>query len=108
MSIKDPVHPGWVVKDCLEEHALSVTDAATVLDVTRPMLSRIINGRSAISPEMALRLSKAFGDTPEMWLQMQMNYDLAVARRNEHSIRVKRYEGRDPELLQPSLEIQYG
>ncbi|MCO6453339.1 MAG: HigA family addiction module antidote protein [Caldilineales bacterium] len=92
MSMKSPPHPGGVVKDCIEDLGLSVTDAAKVLDVTRPTLSRVINGRSAISPEMAIRLSKAFGSTPEMWLRMQTAYDLAQARKHADAINVQRYE----------------
>ncbi len=91
MPMNNPPHPGGVVKDCIDELGLSVTDAATVLDVTRPTLSRVINGRSAISPEMAIRLSKAFGSTPEMWLRMQTAYDLAQARSHADAIHVQRY-----------------
>ena len=71
MTMKNPPHPGGVVKECIEDLGLSVTDVATVLGVTRPTLSRVTNGRSAISTEMAIRLSKAFGSTPEMWLRSQ-------------------------------------
>ena len=80
MTMENPPHPGGVVKDCIEDLGLSVTDAAKVLGVTRPTLSRVINGHSAISPEMAIRLSKAFGSTAEMWLRLQSAYDLAQAR----------------------------
>lgn len=76
---KESSSPGGVVKDCIEDLGLSVTNAAKVLDVTRPTLSRVINGRAAISPEMSIRLSKGFGNTPEMWLRMQTAYDLATA-----------------------------
>jgi antitoxin HigA-1 len=92
MPMKNPPHPGGIVKDCLEDLGLSVTDAAKVLDVTRPTLSKVINGKSAISPEMAIRLSLAFGSTPEMWLRMQLAYDLAQARNQAATIHVKRYE----------------
>src|SRR5262245_59555646 len=92
MPMKNPPHPGGIVKDCLEDLGLSVTDAAKVLDVTRPTLSKVINGKSAISPEMAIRLSLAFGSTPEMWLRMQLAYDLAQARNQAATINVKRYE----------------
>jgi addiction module HigA family antidote len=90
--MKNPPHPGGVVRDCIEDLGLSVTDAAKVLGVTRPTLSRVINGRSAISPVMAIRLSKAFGSTPEMWLRLQSAYDLAQARARTESINVQRYE----------------
>ncbi len=70
MLMKNPPHPGGVAKDCLEDLDLTVTEAAKVLAVTRPTLSRVINGESALSPEMAIRLSKAFGSTAEMWLRM--------------------------------------
>jgi addiction module HigA family antidote len=86
MPMNSPPHPGGVVRDCIEDLGLSVTEAAKVLDVTRPTLSRVINGRSGISPEMAIRLSKAFGSTPEMWLRMQTAYDLAQAQKHADAI----------------------
>ena len=92
MPMKNPPHPGGIVKDCIDDLGLSVTDAAKVLGVTRPTLSRLINGRAGISPEMAVRLSKAFGSTPEMWLRMQMAYDLAQVQARADRIDVKRYE----------------
>ena len=61
-----------------------------MLGVTRQALNNIVNGKSGISPEMAIRLSKAFGSTPETWLRIQLAYDLAEARRNESKIRVRR------------------
>lgn len=93
MPMKNPVHPGRIVKhDCLEPLGLSVTAAAKVLGVSRQALNNIVNEKAGISPEMALRLFKAFGGTPESWLLMQVNYDLAEARRHEGKIRVRRYE----------------
>lgn len=96
MPMKNPPHPGGIVKDCIEDLGLSVTDAAKILDVARPTLSRVLNGKSAISPEMAIRLSVAFGSTAEMWLRMQTAYDLAQARAHADQIRVKRYEPPHP------------
>jgi antitoxin HigA-1 len=91
MSMREPVHPGRIVRhDCLEPLGLSVTEGARVLGVTRQALSNIVNGKSGISPEMAIRLSKAFGSTPETWLRMQLAYDLAAARKNESKIKVRR------------------
>ena len=91
MPMKTPAHPGRIVKSaCLEPLGLSVTDGAKVLDVTRQTLTKIVNGKSGISPEMAIRLSKAFGSTPETWLRMQVAYDLAQARRDESKIKVRR------------------
>jgi addiction module HigA family antidote len=94
MPMKNPPHPGGIIKDCIADLGLSVTDAAKVLDVARPTLSRVIHGKSAISPEMAIRLSIAFGSTAEMWLRMQTAYDLAQARAQADAIRVERYEPR--------------
>jgi len=84
MPIKNPVHPGQIVRhDCLKPLGLSVTAGAKVLGVTPQALNNIVNGRSGISPEMAIRLTKAFGITEQTWLGMQMAYDLAAARKNE-------------------------
>lgn len=91
MPMKNPAHPGRIVRSaCLEPLGLSVTEGAKVLDVTRQTLTKIVNGKSGISPEMAIRLSKAFGGTPETWLRMQVSYDLAQARRDEDKIKVRR------------------
>lgn len=91
MPMKNPPHPGGSIRSaCLEPLGLSVTDGAKVLGVTRQTLTKVVNGRSGISPEMALRLAKAFGSTPETWLRMQLAYDLAQARRDESKIRVRR------------------
>jgi addiction module HigA family antidote len=69
---------------------LSVTAGAKVLGVTRQALNNIVNSKSGISPEMAIRLTKAFGSTPETWLRMQLAYDLAAARKDESKIKVRR------------------
>ena len=91
MPMKNPVHPGRIVRhDCLEPLGLSVTGGAKVLGVTRQALNNIVNGKSGISPEMAIRLTKAFGSTEETWLRMQIAYDLAAARKNESKIKVQR------------------
>jgi len=88
--MKNPVHPGQIVKhDCIEALGLTVTEAAVALGVTRPTLSRVINGRAAISPEMAIRLSKAFGSRPETWLRMQLALDLAHAAKQAAGIKVR-------------------
>ncbi len=92
MPMKNPPHPGSAIKyDCLEALGLSVTAGARVLGVARPTLSNVINGKAAISPEMAIRLEKAFGSTADAWLRMQAAYDLAQARKREKDIKVKRY-----------------
>ena len=91
MPMKNPVHPGLIVRhDCLEPLDLSVTEAAKVLGVSRQALNNVVNGRAGISPEMAIRLTKAFGSTPETWLHMQLAYDLAAARKHESKIKVRR------------------
>ena len=80
--MRNPPHPGRLIaKACLEPLGLGVTAGATVLGVARPTLIRLINGRAGLSPEMAIRLEKAFGGTAEAWLRMQAAYALAQARR---------------------------
>ena len=72
-----PVHPGEIIKeDCLEPLGLSVTEAAKGLGVARSTLSKVLNGRAAISPEMAVKLGEAFGTGPAIWIRMQTTYDL--------------------------------
>jgi addiction module HigA family antidote len=89
--MKNPPHPGLSVRlDCLEALGLSVTEAAKVLGVTRQTLNNVVNGKTGISPEMAVRLAKAFGSTAETWLAMQAAYDLAQVRRHEGTIHVHR------------------
>ena len=78
MPMKNPPHPGRSIRTaCLEPLGLSVTAGAEALGVTRQTLNNVIYGKSGISPQMAIRLSKAFGSTPETWLRMQLAYDLA-------------------------------
>jgi addiction module HigA family antidote len=97
MPMKNPPHPGLSVRlNCLEPFSLSVTEAAKVLSVSRTMLSRLINGQAGASPEMAIRLAKAFGATPDIWIRMQAAYDLAQARLHEGKIHIRRYEPRPP------------
>src|ERR1700749_4080327 len=91
MPMKNPPHPGRTVRNaCLTPLGLSVTEGAKVLGVTRQALNNVVNGKAGISPEMAIRLSKAFGSTAETWLQMQLAYDLPAARKKEGKIKVRR------------------
>jgi addiction module HigA family antidote len=93
MPMKGPPHPGHSIKDaCLDALNLSVTDGAKVLGVARHTLSRVLNGRAGISPEMAIRLEKAGWSNADHWLRLQAAYDLAEARRHADDINVKRYE----------------
>lgn len=80
MPMKSPPHPGRIIKTSLEDLSLTVTEAAEVLGVTRSHLSKLLNGKVGISPEMAVRLSKTFGSTPDFWFRLQNNYDLAQVR----------------------------
>lgn len=92
MPMKNPPHPGLSVRlNCLEAFGLSVTEGAKALGVSRTTLSRLINGQAGVSPDMAIRLAKAFGATPEVWIRMQAAYDLAQARLREKDIKVKLY-----------------
>jgi antitoxin HigA-1 len=90
MPMKNPPHPGRIVRqDCIEPLGLTVTGAAKALGITRQALNNLVNGKAGISPEMAVRISKAFGGSPEMWLRLQANYDLARVRQTQ--IDIKRY-----------------
>ena len=92
MPMHNPCHPGEIVKyECLEPLGLSVTRAAKGLGVTRQALSDLINEKSGVSVDMAIRLSKAFGSTPETWLRMQMAYDLWHAQERAESIEVEQF-----------------
>jgi antitoxin HigA-1 len=100
MPMKNPVHPGRIVKhDCLEPLGLTVTAAAEALGIARPTLSNMLNEKAGISPEMAIRLEKAGWSTADTWLRMQMAYDLAQAREHEDEIEVERIS-REPMSIQ--------
>ena len=91
MPMKNPPHPGRIVRqECLEPLGLSVTDAAKALGVSRNALSEIVNERRGISPEMAIRLSKAFGSSPRVWAGIQLDYELARAMKDADRIKVHR------------------
>jgi addiction module HigA family antidote len=97
MAMKTPIHPGRIIReDCLQPLRLTVTAAADVLGVSRQALNNIVNEKAAVSPEMAIRLEKAFGSTADTWLRLQTAYDLAAARRHEHKIRIARYQPLTP------------
>jgi addiction module HigA family antidote len=103
MPMKYPPHPGRSIRNaCLEPLGLSVTEGARVLGVSRPTLSSVINGKAGISPEMAIRLEKAFGGTADAWLRMQAAHDLAQARKREKEIKVRRYSPAKPRAARGS------
>ena len=91
MAMKNPPHPGRLVADNLSELGLSVAQAAEGLGVTRQQLYKVINGESAISPEMAVRLEQAIGSTAETWLRMQNAYDLAQVRQHGDRLKLSRF-----------------
>jgi addiction module HigA family antidote len=92
MPMKTPPHPGHSIKDaCLEPLGLTVMEAAEVLGIARHTLSRVLNGHSGISPEMAIRLEKAGWSNADHWLRLQTAFDLAQARQHEREIKVRRY-----------------
>jgi addiction module HigA family antidote len=92
MVMHNPPHPGKVIKElCLLPLGLSVTETAKGLGVSRKTLSALLNGHAGISPEMAIRLSKAFGGSAESWLIQQTQYDLWQAMQNEKEIKVKAF-----------------
>ena len=90
MPMKNPSHPGRLIKNELDDMGLSVAAAAEGLGITRQQLYNVINGKSAVTPEMALRLEKGIGSTADTWLRMQMAFDLAELRQRRTSIKVKK------------------
>ena len=92
MEMRNPPHVGKIIRyEVLEPLGLKVTEAAKVLGVSRPALSNLLNGRAALSPEMAIRIEKAFGPKMEHLLRMQLAYDLARAHAKAEAIHVQRY-----------------
>lgn len=88
--IHNPKHPGLLVKSlCLEPLNLSVTDAAKALKVSRPTLSKLLNGHIGISPEMAIRLAIVFNTSDELWLNLQLGYDLWKAKKQSKKLHLK-------------------
>lgn len=99
---RQPTHPGKIIReDYLEPLSITINELVSVLGISRKTLSKIINGRGAITPDMALRLSRAFKTTPDFWLNLQKNYDLwqAEHRSNEW----QRVKPLPPQLLHSHL-----
>jgi addiction module HigA family antidote len=93
MRMFNPPHPGEIIREfCVEPLNRSITDLAKMLGVSRKTFSALLNGHSGISPEMALRLSKVFGRSPEGWLRLQIQYDLWKTRQSINIENLKRIE----------------
>lgn len=95
MRMYNPPHPGvFLREEVIDPLNLTVTNASRILGVTRPAVSRLLNGRASLSPEMALRFEKAFGLKMDTLLRMQTSYDIAEARKAANKIKVERYRAR--------------
>ena len=95
-TMKSPPHPGRIVRqECIEPLGLTITAAANHLGVTRQALNNLVNGKAGVSAEMAIRLAAAFGSSPELWLGLQMEYDLAQAKRHATRIKVARIAAKE-------------
>ena len=95
MAMRNPPHPGGLIRrEIIQPLGLSITEAARVLGVTRQALSSLLNERTALSADMALRIEKAFGPKMDHLMRMQLAFDLAEARRRENEIKVKRFAKR--------------
>lgn len=104
LRLKNPPHPGgFIRRNVIEGHGLSVTEGADALGVTRPTLSQLLNERTRLSPEMALRIEKAFGISMETLMRMQNSYDIAQARSREGEINVKPFIPKAKDAPQASL-----
>jgi len=92
MLMHNPPHPGELIREiCVEPLGLSVTEAAKGLGITRKTLSSLLNGHSGVTPMMAIRLSKAFGGSPESWLSHQLYYDLWQAQKKTKKLKVRNF-----------------
>ncbi len=101
--MKNPPHPGLGIRvDCLEPYNLSITEGAKILGVTRQALSMLINKKTALSWDMAIRISKAFGGTADGWMGLQFQYDAAQAEERSKQIKVKPYNGTLKPIYQKS------
>ena len=98
MPMKNPNHPGDIIRDCLDELGVNVTEAAKALGVTLSALSRLLNRKAGVSAEMAVRLEKAIGSTAGFWLRLQLNYDLAHIQSHARKIHARRL-GNTPATL---------
>jgi addiction module HigA family antidote len=97
LRLANPAHPGQFIKmEIIDPLGLSVTAAAKALGITRPALSALLNGRAALSSDMALRIEKAFGPKMDTLMRMQTSYDIAQARSRAAKIRVRRYVAAHP------------
>ena len=90
MKMKNPNHPGDLIRGCLDDLGVSVTEGAEAFGVTRSALSRLINRKAGVSAEMAVRLEKAIGSTAGFWLRLQLNYDLARIQSRSGRIHARR------------------
>ena len=93
MPMKNPNHPGDIIRDCLDALGVNVTEGAKALGVTRSALSRLINRRASISADMAVRLEKTIGSTAGFWLRLQLNYDLSHIQSRARKIHARRLAG---------------
>ena len=108
MGMFKPSHPGRILKaHYLDPLNLTITEAARGLGVTRPALSAIVNGRAGISAEMALRLAEAFNTTPELWINMQKNFDLweASQKRSKKTKVVHFYKASKVKVIKPTIKV---
>jgi len=104
--MKNPNHPGDIIRDCLEALNVTVTEGAKALGVTRSALSRILNRKAGVSAEMAVRLEKTIGSTAGFWMRLQLNYDLAQIQGRARKIHARRLPHRaELALLGPQAEM---
>lgn len=100
IRMKAPAHPGGFVRhEIIEPHGLPVADAASILGITRPALSALLNERASLSPEMALRIEKAFGVSMDTLMRMQTSHDIAQGRKRQGEINVARFKGNPESTL---------
>lgn len=105
MAMLKPPHPGEFIRtEILEPLELSVTAAAEILDVSRPALSSLLNGKAGLSGDMALRIEKAFGPKMDTLMRMQSAYDIARTRKREIKIRIRRYRPAETRLFRAGRE----
>jgi addiction module HigA family antidote len=98
-KIKHNTHPGEILKeDVIFANALTITDAASLLGISRPLLSSVLNRKTSITPQIATRIAKVFGGTAEIWIRLQLSFDMREAEQLSKSLKLKPFKAKKQQI----------